>query len=202
MRLDPATQAKVWTAQAESVAKEVGATGDAVGKVVTAYKAARESHQEARRELMQNAAGDRMAMMQGMVELNDKETDKLKTAISGPLTDEQVKKALPVLGSFNNQWDGMVNTLSGFNLEADKQAKAMSHINAYVAASTKAMEEARASFDFQGMRSAMEEHRSALNTKLAEVLSEDQLAKWKEETERPRGPGGRGGRGPRGGGDN
>ena len=197
-QLAPEKLDAAWSVEAGGVAKELGLDQDATDKLIAAYKEARTSHGKAMEELRSSAGGDRMAMMQGFAEVNDSELQKLQTAITGFLSEDQTQKAIATLGSFNGQWDSMVDTLTGFGLDGDKLHAALGHVSVYIVAVTKATAEARANFDFQSLRGARQELKSTLDTALTPSLTEEQMTKWSEATaRRGRGGGGGGRRGPR-----
>lgn len=81
--------------------------------------------------------------------------------------------------------------LAGFQLGDEKQSKGLALIATYVVDSDAARTKAIASGDMQSPRSAGQELSGKLDTAMGEILSADQLTKWKEATAR----GGRGGGG-------
>lgn len=185
--------------QADCVAKELGLSEKSAEGLVDAYKAARTTYDAGVRELSAEQGGDRMGRFQAFRELQEEERGKLEEALKGFLKPEQVGQALTSLGTFSRQWDRYADTLGGFGLEDGKLYPALDLTCKYVIASDKARREAMASMDFQSMRGATQELKAKLDAGLAEILSEEQLAKWKTATA-GRGRGGPGGGGPRGGG--
>jgi len=193
-RLSPEEASAVWTLEATGVSKDIGLNDADSGKVVAAYKTSRESHGKAMEDLMATAERG-PGMFQQMQEIADTERGKLAKDLETAIGKEKADKVVAVLGTYNRQWDRFVKVLSDFNLEAGKQSKGLSHIAEYVVGSSKAQEEAMASFDMEGMRTAMQELKATLDKQLADVLSAEQLATWSEQTAGRGGPGG--GRGPR-----
>jgi hypothetical protein len=216
--LSPEKAKAAWTVEATGVAKHVGASDDQAKAVVIAYAAARESQAKAsektRQELMekaQKAGGDdggpggRGGLgaegMKAMEEINAKEREKLHKALAATLSADQTTKAMASLGTFNRQWDLMVDTIVGFGLDGAKQQDALNAIEEFVVVQGKIRPGAGAAGggDREAMRSAMQESRQKLNDSMKKVLSADQLTKFEEATRGGgRGPGGPGG--PRGGG--
>lgn len=199
-RLDPANQAAAWKLQASGVAHELSLGDEEAAKLAEAYTAARKAHDAEMQEL--RGTGERgPGMFQQMQEINAKERSKLGEALNGFLDEEQTAKALAPLGTFNNQWDHLAHVIGGFDLENEKQHKALALVSAYVVKSDEARESAMASGDFQSVRESTRVLKEDLDKSLADVLSEEQLAKWNEQTAF-RGRGGPGGGGGRRGGDN
>lgn len=205
--LPPEVRDAVWELQAQGVSGDVGLSAKKTTQTVEAYKAARKSQGQAFRSAMAEArgSGDRMAMMSAMEEVNTEERTKLKKALAAFLNEKETEKTIALLGTFQRSWDRMVKVVSDFSLPAKKQQDVLSAINTFVVNVDEKMQEARASGDFMAMRGATEGERGTLDTAMAKVLTEEQLATWKEATQR-RGRGGRGGgfgggggRGPQGG---
>jgi len=214
-QLSPEQAKAAWELQASTVAKRVGAKDDQVKSVVKAYIEARESHNAAsekmRRDMMEKAreaggadpaagggGGARGAMgemQKAMEALNTAERAKLQKALAGILSVDQAAKANASLGTFNRQWDTMVDTIAGFKLESAKQTKALSAIEDFVVASTKA----RTLEDREASRDATQDARDTLQDTLDATLTEEQLAKFRGSMGGGRGMGGPGGGGGQGG---
>jgi hypothetical protein len=195
-RMDEATAQAAWTTQAKAVAKELNLSAEDEKKITDAYIASRKSHREALSGLSRD---DMRSWFEASQKAAATERAALKTALSETLTDEQTARVLPVLGSYNQQWDRLVHTLAGYNLDADKHQQAMKLTAQYVIEVDAARDRAIAAQDLQGMRASAQQAKQKLDDAMASVLSADQLAKWKEDTA-PRGGGGAPG-GRRGGGD-
>ena len=198
-RLSPEDTAKAWSVQATSVAKSLALEAADSEKLVEVYEAARKAQGEAMREALGGGGpgGDPMARFQKMREVNERHIENLKSALTEAIGEEPASKALETLGAFDRQSDGMTVTLAAMGLEDAKLNDAMTHVATYVSGLSKATEEAFASMSMETMRTARQELKSALDDGLANILSEEQLATWKEKTAF-RGRGGRGG-GPLGG---
>lgn len=178
--------------EAKGVARDLALSKDVAEQLVAAYRDARHSHQKGMAELFgQGGGGGGMGRFMEMQELSEKEGAKLKAATEAFLSEKQAAKALESLGTFSRQWDRFVDTLVGFQLEEAPLYSGLGFVRSYVVDSEKARSEAMANMDFQSMRGATQELKAALDTSLTGILSEIQVASWKEATTF---------RGPRGGG--
>ena len=186
--------------EAKGVARDLELSEDAAEQLLAAYRDARHSHQKGMAELFgQGGGGGGMGRFMEMQELSEKEGAKLKSATEAFLSEDQTTKALESLGTFSRQWDRLVDTLIGFQLEDGPLYSGLGFVTRYVVDSEKARSEAMANMDFQSMRGARQELKAALDASLAGILSETQAASWKEATA-SRGPRGGGpGHGPGGG---
>src|SRR5205814_9164039 len=82
------------------------------------------------------------------------------------------------LGVFSPGWDRLVDTVSGFGLDAAKQQDALNAIETFAAAEGKAMQ--GGPDDQQDRREAMQAAREKLTTALKKDLTEDQPKKVEE----------------------
>lgn len=206
--LDPAKAAAAQKLQAEGVAHDLGITGDAVGKMVTAYQANRDAQRKEVETLMATAERG-PEMMYQMQDINDKSRASLKAELEKIAGAEKGTKATEVLGVYGREWDRFVDVYSGLGVADDKKFAGLSLIAKYNADVDKARTEAMQAMDMEGMRAAGQEHKAKLDAALNDVLNAEQLAKWTEGTARrggggggrggPGGPGGPGG-GPQGAG--
>ena len=127
-------------------------------------------------------------------EVGAAEREKFKTALAAFLTEEQAKKAVDMLGVFNTRGDHMAHLLIGYQL-GEKLDKALDLVDTYVLEQNKLWESASGEqADFSAQREKMTALKNDLDKGLAAILSEEQLAKWKEATTFQRG-GGQGGGG-------
>lgn len=188
-QLAPEKLEAAWALEAKGVANELTLSENSAAKLAGLYKEARESHQKGMQELFAGGGGG-MGRMQGMRDLNEKERAALEKALQDVLSAEQSASATKLLGTFNRQWDRLVDTLAAFELEDEKLFPALKLVNRYVVDSDKARSEAMANMDFESMRTVSQELKAKLDSSLAETLSEEQLAKWKEATARRGGRGG------------
>jgi hypothetical protein len=191
--MDPAVRAKVWEAQAMSVAQSLALDADQAKKLVAAYQAARESHTKAM--MAQMKPGERPDFG-ALREVNQAEKAKFETAIKAFLNPEQTTKALTTLGAFSRRWDPMTEAIVDMKLDEKVQAEAMKVCADYVAESDKLMQAAAASNDMQAIRGQMAPLREKLDAAMAKILSADQMTKWKEATAMRRGGRGMGSRAP------
>lgn len=182
-----------WTLEATGVSNDIGLNDGDTAKVVSAYKASRESHGKAVADLM--ATGERgPGMFQQMQDIATLERAKLAKQLEEAIGKENADKAVNVLGTYNRGWDRLVDTLAGFGLDAAKQSQGLTKIANHVVEIDKAQQDAFASFDMEGFRAKSQELKAALDESMGEILSAEQLASWKESTA-PRGRGGPGGPG-------
>jgi hypothetical protein len=202
-RLTPEELEAAWTLEAEGVANDIGASDGETAKVVAAYIAARTSQNAAMREARQawrdeggGGGGGGRGNFQALREITTKERDALQTALGMIVSADKAATATESLGTFNRQWDMMANTLAAFGLADEKQNACLTLIADYVVSADQARSEAFANRDFQSFRTISQEQKSALDTLMANQLSEEQLVTWKENTAR-RGFGGGGGGGQR-----
>ncbi len=167
-----------WTLAARGVANELSLSKKVTSQLVDAYKAARESYQKAMEEL--RGTGGRG--FEGFRELAGKERGKLETALKGFLSDKQAAEAIASLGTFNGEWDRMLDVIAGFKLNDKKLFPALALISTYVVDYSKAANTAMANQDWQSIRTARETHKATLDSGLAGILSKEQLATWNEAT--------------------
>lgn len=195
-RMDPATAAAAQKLEAEGVAHDLGITGDAVGKMVTAYQANRDQQRKEMETLMEGGQRGPETLFQ-MQDINDTSRAALKKELEGIVGAEKAAAATNILGTYAREWDRYVDVYSGLGVSGDAMYKGLSLIAKYNVDSTNARMEAMQAMDFEGARAAGEEHKAKLDAALKDVLNAEQLAKWTEGTARRGGPGG-GGRGPGG----
>ena len=176
-QLEPEQAQAAWTLAARGVANELGLSKKVTSQLVDAYKAARESYQKAMQGLSGGGGG-----FQAFRELAGKERGKLETALKGFLSDKQTAEAIASLGTFNGEWDRMLDVLADFKLNDKNLFKALTLISTYVVDYSKAVSAAMASQDFQSIRTARETHKGTLDSGMAGILSKEQLATWNEAT--------------------
>jgi hypothetical protein len=190
-QLPPEKLDAAWTLEAANVSESIGLSAADTAKVVTAYKASRESHGKVMEEMMATAERGPQ-MFQQMQDIATAERAKLATDLEGAIGKENAGKAVAVLGTYNRGWDRFVDTLAAFGLEAAKLSQGLTKIAEHVVEVDKAQQEAFASFDREGLRAASDELKAKLDDAMGAILSPEQLATWKENTVR-RGRGGPGG---------
>ena len=180
--LSPEKAEAAWKLEAECVAKRLALATKETEGLVKAYGAARKSHQEAMEKLAAEAGEDRRARFEAYRELTKKERGKLTEALKGLLKEDQIAQAMASLGTFDRRWDRYVDLLAAFELGDEKLSKALALVEQSVIESNKARREAMATQDWESMRETRRTLKEKLDTALAEVLSEEQQAKWSEAT--------------------
>jgi Spy/CpxP family protein refolding chaperone len=172
---------RAWELQAKGVAAELALTPELTGKLVDAYKAARQNHAKALQAGLQESGAERRDI-DTFRKVNDAEKVKFEAAVKEFLTPEQTAKAVTTLGSFNRRWDRLVAVLDTLKLDEASLSKAMTRVAAYAAESDQVMRAAMEKDDFESARGDMTKLREKLDTDLAGILTPEQLAVWKETT--------------------
>lgn len=126
-----------------------------------------------------------------------KERGILESALGSFLTADQAKAAMKPLGTFNRQWDFMVDALAGLGVDADKTSAALGTIRTFVV-SVADISAQRQEGDRDAMTEALRKARATLHEGLVATLTEEQATKVEQAAGRM--GAGRGGRGERGGG--
>ncbi len=192
--LSPEDQAKVSDAQVKAVAASLKLDDTKANSLRTAYMAFLDNEKKNPPERAER--GD----WEGMRKIQEARVATLESSLKDFLDAGQATEAATVLAGRNRGWDRMALLLLGFGLDPAKESEAMAHMLAYVTSSTPTGPGRGNEADFEAMRTKMIESKKALDEKLAPLLSEEQKASWKSETDRgPRGGGGGGGGGGRGG---
>jgi Spy/CpxP family protein refolding chaperone len=207
-QLSPEKAKAAWELQATGVSTHAGLDADKTKAVVKAYVEARTSHNEESDKIRKEmeklrdegggpGAGGFGPLVEKLEDLNKSERAKLEKSLGSSLSPEQATRVTASLGTFNRNWDNMVDTVAGFKLEDAKQTDALNAMEEFVIAQAKAR--ASAGDDRDALRTAMQESRQKLLDSMKKVLSEEQLEKFEASLGRGRGPGGPGGPGGRGG---
>ena len=168
-----------WKAEAKAVANDLRLSKEQRGKLTDAFIAARKSQRDAVKALPEET--DREKSRAATLGVNTKERATLEKSLKGILTNEQIAKALPLLGSFNHRWDTMVKTLSELKLEKEKMNAALKLVGTFVTDYEKARSEATAS----GSRfssSTSRDLKEKLDAGISKLLSAEQLKTWNEAT--------------------
>jgi hypothetical protein len=174
--LSPEKEMAAQTIEAQFVGKSLQLSDDNTSKLAQAYIKARKSLNDARQALR----GQGTTGFQAFQELTEKESKKLEADIKKFLNDDQVKKSMESLGTFNTTWDRMVDALAGYKLEKKAMDKALAKVHDYIIESAKLMQQARASGSFQEVRPKLQELRDKLDKAMESILSKDQLEQWKQ----------------------
>lgn len=168
-----------WKTEAKAVANDLGLSKEQRGKLTDAFIAARKSQRDAVKALPEET--DREKSRAATRGVNTKERTALEKALKDILTDEQIAKALPLLGSFNHRWDTMVKTLSELKIEKEKMNAALKLVGTFVTDYEKARGEAAAS----GLRfssSTSRDLKEKLDAGISKLLTEAQLTTWNGAT--------------------
>lgn len=192
--------AAAWNLQATGVAARLGLNAEQTKATVAAYNAARESQRsigdKMREEMMQKARedGPNPEMMRDMMkkaeEVNATEREKLQAALTTAIGADATAKAMPSLGLFSRQWDGLVDVFSTFKLESGPQQTGLNAIEDFAVTNAAALAKARemqanrgedgAPPNREGMRAAAEEGRQKLIDAMQPILNKEQLTKLEE----------------------
>jgi peroxiredoxin len=181
----PLAQAETaWTWQARSVARDLKLDEDVTGRLVDVYVAARKTLRKKLADLREaNEGGERGRRWRIDPELIEAQREALQSQVSKILPEAQADRAMPVLGAFRGQWDRMVDAVAGMRLGEAKTYAALAPILQY----EYRIIDIRTMDDRQAMRGAITEAREGLLADLGKVLSEEQLASFRDATGR-RGP--------------
>lgn len=229
-QLSPEKAKAAWELQAKGVAGRLGLNEAQTKSLVSAYLTAREAQGTAAEKIRQEAMqagqeGGMEAMRESMKKIEEVSTtqrENLKKALAGSLSSEQVEKAMASLGTFNRQWDRVVDVFGTFKLDAAQQQQGLNAIEDYAVTLAAAQAQAQAAMNQRraegggpgegggaggggagernGIRTANQEGRQQLLTALQPLLNKEQVTKIEEALPGAgRGPGGAGG-GRRGGG--
>lgn len=143
--------------------------------------------------------GDRRAVFGKMTKATAEERATFAAALADLLEEDQIESVAESLGQLDSANDQMVHVLLGFELSDEDLAVAVGDVLDYNSQLSKAREDAMAAGEFGGMREKQQALRTDLDEGLADLLTEDQLAAWKEQTAQRRGGFGGGFGGGRGG---
>lgn len=183
--LAPEKARAAWKMQARCVAKQLGLSRQKTDQLENTYMNARTTHQQAASKL-EEQEGDRRERYEALLKLRVTERGNLENVLKGFLEEEEAARAIASLGAFDTQWDGYVDSLAGYRLSEESLSTALALLNQYVAASNKAMREALADDNYYAWFDMRRELKEKLDSSLASVLPEKQLAQWKETTSRRR----------------
>jgi hypothetical protein len=168
-----------WNLQVQSVGAELGLSKEKIDKLEAAYTAARKSQAEAIKALPEEA--DRQKSRAAVEAVNTAERGRLGVALKGIVSDEQAVKILPLLGSFNKNWDKFILTLEGFGLSEEKMNTGVKLVNSYITSYEKARSEAMASGNWFSKKES-QKLKNNLDSELVKILTDTQLTQWKEIT--------------------
>ncbi len=181
--IDPEKAKRIWTVEARCAAGAFEIKREDAVKVAEAYVAARQAYLEKTRELPRTPES-----FQKMQELAEKASADLKEALTKAVGAEQTEKIMGLLMPFSMssfRLDRMVGDLIDFELPRQELRKAVLAVIESNRDLAKAFNAARESGSFEGLREKMESLSEALNKELSEILSEKQMAEWKEKHAQP-----------------
>ncbi len=169
-----------WKLQAETVATKLGLPKDKGDRLVQTYVATREARKLALKELSKSD-DETTDQSDKREQVNARQRDQLKSAISEYLDPVQIDEALLSLGSFNPRWDRYVSQINEFQLDEQNKQDALQLTYDYIVEYGKARNAAAEA----GIRfSSVTAHtlKGTLDASLAKLLSDEQLSKWNEVT--------------------
>ncbi len=185
--IPPERARAAWDAQVKTATADMNLEAEKLKALTTAYADQRKAHADAveqlRRELRERASEadgegrgrEAMAEMQEAIQkLNTDHRANLRKAFAEDLTSGQTDRALESLGTFNMQWDRMVDSLNQFKLDDAKGAKANLAVKDYVVAINKIRE----SGNRETAREDMQAARTKLTAALKDQLNDEQLAEF------------------------
>jgi hypothetical protein len=185
-QLAPEKAKAAWELQARHLAQDLGLNDEQTKNIVAAYVDVREKHAESMRQLMEkmregrgsdadeNPQARRDELQKAFGDLNTADREKLQAELAKSLNADQVSKAMVPLGSFSANWDMMVSTVSGFNLDQEKNKKAMDLMQSFVTMVTKIGEETEP----EARRDANQQARTKLSDEMKAILTEDQFGQF------------------------
>ena len=216
-QLAPEQAKAAWELQARHLSQNLGLNEEQTKNVVAAYVSSRDKHAESMRQLMEKMREGRGSpeedpqvrrdeMQKAFEDLNKADRAALQAELAKSMSAEQVEKAIVPLGSFNPNWDAMVNSVAGFKLEPAKNKQAMDAVQSYAGTIARAAVDT----DPEARRTANQQARTKVSDEMKALLTEEQFGQFERTLSGPRGaagrrgaegaPGGRGGAAPGAGG--
>jgi vacuolar-type H+-ATPase subunit I/STV1 len=183
--LEPEVLKRVWRMEVFAAAASLKIAREDRSKLVEAYVSARQSFEDKTRELPRTRES-----FEERRKLAEKAGAELKEALTKAVGAENAEKiiaALSPFGMMSSRLDRMVAQLIGFELPREKLRKAVGAVLEYNTELNKAFTAAREAGSFEGAREKMQALTEALNKQMAEILSAEQMATWKESQARPSG---------------
>ena len=107
--------------------------------------------------------------------------ESFSAELSEFLGQEQAKRALFLLGSLNERWDGYLDLLIGFGLQEDALNKASGSVYEYISEYLEERKKASEAGTRLSGRTATR-MKAELDEKIAVSLSEEQYAEWSRST--------------------
>lgn len=179
--MNPEQMKGVWKIEAATVAQHIVLSAELTTKLTDAYLTAREKFGTAMTAQMKPGERPNFEVMN---KIRQDERAALETAIKAFLTEEQTAKAIAPLGSFQREWDMMVQVLDSMGLTEPAKTNAMNRVLTFVLDTTSARQKADPSASWEAMRETNRALKQAIDADMAKILSADQMAKWTEATSR------------------
>ncbi len=181
-RLSPERAGAAWKLQAGGVARGLDLSQETTAQLAEAYVQAHQHYREAadaaRRALMEGdseggrpSRAGRRELRQAQEELLEAEKARLRSALLGFLDENQTEQAMVPLGTFDRNWDRMVDAVAGFELGEEKTFEALAPIQKYVVT----VAAGRRNQDRQAMMDAREDLLEAFSS----ILTEEQLSTFR-----------------------
>jgi hypothetical protein len=170
---------EVWTAEAKCAAHALKLTGDDASLIVKAYVSARQEHHQKLHSLSRTREA-----IQKRREFAEKARSNLKEAFARIIGPKKTEKALALLDPFAPSsflLDRMVGEMISLQLTDEKLDKALLRVMEHNADLAAAMSEARKARSWEGFREKVNALTESLNKELAKILTEEQMAAWKQK---------------------
>ncbi len=185
-----------WEMEAKGVAARHKLSAEQTKALVKAYSDARASVQAKQEEARKNRGdGDRSEAARSIRDAETAAREQFNKALADAKISgdslTKVNASLGAMGMVGAGWDRMVDTISGFHLDAAKQQDALNALEDYIVTTGKARESGRGgNGDQQDIRATMQDSREKMMTAMKSTLSAEQFAAFEKSF-----PGARGGEG-------
>jgi hypothetical protein len=160
----------VWFLQARHVASKLELDREAARSLGSAYISARQEHLKKVEALPKTPEG-----LGQFWKLREEASSALEKALVEALGEEKGKKAALALGAFNFLADNMVADVLAV------QQKALASVFEYQESVNKAVNEARESGSWEGMRDKFSELTMKLQENAVAIFSQKQISEWAEK---------------------
>ena len=169
----------IWKLQAQGVSKNLGLTKEKSSALERAYIAARHSYAAALKNLPEEK--DRQKARAASELVIKSEREKFRISLKKIISAAQIKLVVPLLGSFNKNWDTYLTALQAFGLTKENMIAAQKLLNEYVVEYEKAREKAVAS-EGRFSKKNSQVYKDKLDSGLSKILTPDQLLQWNATT--------------------
>lgn len=160
----------VWFLQARHVASELELDREAARQLARTYFSARQEHREKVEALPRTGEGFREFW-----QIGEEARSSLEKSLVEALGKEKGQKAAVVLGAFNFLSDNMAADMLA------AQNEALTSLFKYQENVNKAVNEARESGSWEGLREKFSELTMKLAEKVSAIFSEKQMSEWEEK---------------------